>query len=100
MRSLYPHYYAQTIRVLLKRVEMIQVEEEAKCSYKGDSFIIFRSRIFKRDTVSLHIREVLLGFLRCASSQTWNAAKTSKGKHEKFEIISYVADNNAVTLAS
>lgn len=79
---------------------MIQVEEEAKCSYKGDRFIIFRSRIFKRDTVSLHIREVLLGFLRCAGSQTWNATKTSKDKHEKFKIISYVADNNATTLAS
>lgn len=40
-------------------------------SYQGDSFIVFRSRVLEWDTVSLHIREVLLGFLRCAGSQTW-----------------------------
>lgn len=40
-------------------------------NYKGNSFIVFRASVFEWNTVSLHIREVLLGFLRRASSQTW-----------------------------
>lgn len=43
-----------------------------KCviSYKGDSLIVFRSRVLEWNTVPLHISKVLLRFLGCAGTQT------------------------------
>lgn len=56
-------------------------------SYKGDSFIVFRSGVFEWDTVSLHVREVLLGFLRCAGSQTWMDEGHKIRKPIRYSII-------------
>lgn len=64
-------------------------------SYKGDSFIVFRSRVFEWDTVSLHIREVFLGFLRCACSQTW----LDEGHKRKTPIrYSLILTHKAITM--
>ena len=52
-------------------------------SYKGDSFIVFRSGVLEWNTVSLHIREILLGFLRCAGTQTWLEEGKKKEKKKK-----------------
>lgn len=56
-------------------------------SYKGDSFVVLRSSVFEGNTVSLHVREVLLGLLGRAGSQTWMDEGNRRRKPIRYSMI-------------
>ena len=58
------------IKLCVMWVYIMKMSKRCATSYKGDSFIVFRTSVLEWDTVSLDITEILLGFLRCAGSQT------------------------------
>lgn len=58
LNNVSPSNMRQTISYVCQHVK-----DRLGSSYKGDSVVISRARVLKRDTMSLHIQEVLLGFL-------------------------------------